>query len=74
MTECAEVVAGTPGSSLLLIADHASNHVPEGIDLGISPSLLDQHMALDIGVDPLARVMAGRLGCPAILARVSRLV
>lgn len=74
MTEFAEVLAGTPGSPLLLIADHASNRVPDGIDLGISPSLLDQHMALDIGVDPLARVMAARLHCPAILARVSRLV
>lgn len=74
MSDCAELIAGTPGCALLLIADHASNRVPEGIDLGISPDLLGQHMALDIGVDPLARVMAARLGCTAILGRVSRLV
>jgi predicted N-formylglutamate amidohydrolase len=74
MNDFAELIAGTPGCALLLIADHASNRIPEGIDLGISPDLLGQHMALDIGVDPLARVMAARLGCPAILGRVSRLV
>lgn len=74
MSDCTELIAGTPGCALLLIADHASNRVPEGIDLGISPDLLGQHMALDIGVDPLARVMAARLGCTAILGRVSRLV
>ena len=74
MNDFAELIAGTPGCALLLVADHASNRVPEGIDLGISPDLLGQHMALDIGVDPLARVMAARLGCTAILGRVSRLV
>lgn len=61
-------------SGLLLIADHASNHVPSDIDLGVPPELLSQHMALDIGADPLARAIAARLGCPAILGGVSRLV
>lgn len=59
---------------LLLIADHASNHVPDGIDLGIDPALFNQHIAIDLGVEPLTRALAERLGAPAILGGVSRLV
>jgi predicted N-formylglutamate amidohydrolase len=67
-------IAGEAASELLLIADHASNRVPAGIDLGIAPALLDRHIAIDIGVAPLGRALAARLGCPAILGAVSRLV
>lgn len=74
MTEVADFLPGAAGSDLLLIADHASNRVPEDIDLGVAEALMHQHMAVDIGVDPLARAVAVRLGCPAILATVSRLV
>lgn len=74
MIEAAEFLAGREGSPLLLVADHASNHVPADIDLGIDPALLHEHIAVDIGIDPLARIVAERLACPAILARVSRLV
>ena len=73
MSEVAEFIPGEAGG-LLLVADHASNHVPGDIDLGIDPALLDEHIAVDIGIDPLARIVAARLGCPAILAHVSRLV
>ncbi len=59
---------------LLLIVDHASNHVPPDIDLGIDPALLDQHVAIDIGTAPLARALCDRLGASAVLAGVSRLV
>lgn len=61
-------------AELLLIADHASNHVPGDIDLGIDPALFDQHIAIDLGVEPLTRALADRLGAPAILGGVSRLV
>lgn len=74
MSEVAEYLEGEPDSGLLLVADHASNHVPEDIDLGIDEALLAEHIAVDIGIDPLARAIAARLGCPAVLARVSRLV
>lgn len=67
-------VPGDPATGLLLIADHASNHVPPDIDLGIAPALLEEHVAIDIGVAPLARMLCARLGCPALLASVSRLV
>jgi predicted N-formylglutamate amidohydrolase len=61
-------------SRLLLIADHASNCVPDDIVLGISPDLLGRHIAWDIGVAPLAMELCARLGCPGILGGVSRLV
>lgn len=67
-------IAGDPASRLLLIADHASNRVPPGIDLGIDAALLAKHIAIDIGVAALSRHVAALLGCPAILANVSRLV
>jgi len=67
-------IEGDPASDLLLIADHASNHVPPDIDLGIPPELLSQHVAIDIGVAPLGRVLCAALGMPGILGGVSRLV
>ena len=74
MTGVADYIDGDPASGLLLVADHASNHVPEDIDLGIDPALLHEHIAVDIGIDALARDVAGRVVCPPILARVSPLV
>ncbi|KRB85388.1 N-formylglutamate amidohydrolase [Sphingomonas sp. Root710] len=61
-------------SDILLIADHASNHVPADIDLDIDPALLNQHMAIDIGVAPLGRLLCDRLGMDGIYGPVSRLV
>jgi predicted N-formylglutamate amidohydrolase len=66
---------GTTGASpLLLIADHASNAVPPGVDLGVDVALLDNHIAVDIGTAALTRALAQTLGAPAIIASVSRLV
>lgn len=59
---------------VLLIADHASNAVPPGVDLGIDPALLDNHIAVDIGTAALTTALAAALDAPAILATVSRLV
>lgn len=59
---------------LVVVADHASNFVPEDIELGIDKKLLDEHVALDIGVEGVAERMARRHGVPAHLACVSRLV
>jgi len=61
-------------SALLLIADHASNHVPDGIDLDIDPALLDLHMAIDMGVEPLGRSLCDKLGMDGIFGPLSRLV
>lgn len=69
----AEILEGG-AQDVLLLCDHASNAVPEGIDLGIAPELLDLHIAIDIGADAVTRALAARLDAPAILATVSRLV
>ncbi len=55
---------------IVLVADHASNLVPPDIDLGIDPALLHEHVAVDIGVEGVAE----RMGFPAHLACLSRLV
>jgi predicted N-formylglutamate amidohydrolase len=65
-----------PGDAggILLICDHASSAVPGDIDLGIDAGLLDKHIAIDIGAAAVTEALAARLGAPAILATVSRLV
>jgi predicted N-formylglutamate amidohydrolase len=66
---------GTPRfGGILIVSDHASNRVPVDIDLGIEPALLDEHVALDIGVAQIAERMAARPGVAAFLGNVSRLV
>ncbi len=59
---------------LLLLCDHASNRVPDDIDLAIDPVLLDLHIAVDLGAAALTRALAAQSGAPAFLGTVSRLV
>lgn len=66
---------GTPRfGGILVVSDHASNHVPDDIDLGIDPALLSQHIAVDIGVGAVGAIMAQRTGVAAFQANASRLV
>ncbi len=68
-------ILGTPRfGGILVVSDHASNRVPADIDLGIDLALLDQHIAVDIGVAGVAAHMAQRPGIAAFLGGVSRLV
>lgn len=62
-----------PGG-IVCVCDHASNYVPEAVELGIPSKLLDTHIAIDIGVAGVAERMARRHSIPAHLALVSRLV
>jgi predicted N-formylglutamate amidohydrolase len=59
---------------VLIVSDHASNHVPADIDLCIDAALLNDHIAIDIGVAEVTKLIAQGLGCTAILGGVSRLV
>jgi predicted N-formylglutamate amidohydrolase len=59
---------------ILIVADHASARVPRDIDLRISADILTRHVAVDIGVAPLAAALCARTDCTAILGGVSRLV
>jgi predicted N-formylglutamate amidohydrolase len=74
MTQSWDLIPGEPHSPFLLIADHASHHVPDDLNLGLTPDLLRTHIALDIGVNPLGRALCAALGCPGVLGAVSRLV
>jgi len=66
---------GTPRfGGIVVVADHAANHVPDDIELGIDPALLDQHIAVDIGVNAVAELLAARPGIAAHCAIYSRLV
>jgi predicted N-formylglutamate amidohydrolase len=65
--------APTPGG-IVCTADHASNHVPADIDLGIPPHLLHEHIALDIGTEAIAEILSTNHAIPAHIAAVSRLV
>ena len=68
-------IIGTPRfGGILVVSDHASNRVPDGIDLGIGAELMDQHIAIDIGVAEVGALMAQRSGIAAFQGNVSRLV
>ena len=74
MTEAWRLI-GTPCfGGILVVSDHASNYVPADIDLGIDPALLNQHIAVDLGVAEVGAMMAKRPGVAAFHAGVSRLV
>ena len=49
------VILGQPASGgILVVCDHASNHVPDEIELGIDRIPLSHHIAYDIGVTGVA--------------------
>ncbi|MFC0588085.1 N-formylglutamate amidohydrolase [Novosphingobium aquiterrae] len=74
MSEAYRIIGTARFGGILVVSDHASNRVPDDIDLGIDPSLLDQHIAVDIGVGAIGERMAARPGIAAFQANASRLV
>lgn len=75
MSEAWRDLGQARAGGVLLIADHAANAVPPDIDLDIDTALLDNHIAVDIGVAEVAErlVVAGAVDA-AVLGGVSRLV
>jgi predicted N-formylglutamate amidohydrolase len=65
---------GGPNSKIVCTADHASNRVPADIPLGIPEHLLHEHIAVDIGTEAIAELLAEQHAIPAHIAAVSRLV
>lgn len=60
---------------ILLVCDHASNHIPPAFDrLGLSPEQLEEHSAWDIGAWDLARALSQLLDSPLVGAAASRLL
>lgn len=74
MSEAFTIVGAPRFGGILVVSDHASNRVPYDIDLGITPELLSQHIAVDIGVAEVGALMAQRPGIAAFQGGVSRLV
>lgn len=70
-----EILDGKYDRAMVLLADHATNIVPQAYDrLGLPESAFSRHIAYDIGVEELTRRLAGSLGVPAVLSRFSRLL
>ncbi|MBK1695813.1 N-formylglutamate amidohydrolase [Rhodovibrio salinarum] len=62
-------------SDLLLVCDHAANFVPRALDgLGVPARALERHIAYDIGIAPVTRMMADALNAPAVFSHFSRLI
>ncbi|MFN0264663.1 N-formylglutamate amidohydrolase [Tepidamorphus sp. 3E244] len=70
-----ETIKGDPGCGLLLLCDHATNALPERYgSLGLPQAQLERHIGYDIGVRDVTRLMAQRLGVPAVMSCFSRLL
>ena len=70
-----ERIDGDLGKGLVIICDHASNHVPAPYgSLGLPEEEFARHIAYDIGAADVARAMAAELGVPAVLSRFSRIL
>lgn len=68
-------IEGRADSSVLVVCDHASAAIPSTLDgLGVGEAARTSHVAWDIGAARVATLLAEALGCPAVLAGVSRLV
>jgi predicted N-formylglutamate amidohydrolase len=66
---------GNGRSPLLLVADHAGNIFPRALGrLGISAAEATRHIALDIGIANLSRMVADALDAALIQQNYSRLV
>ncbi|NKC33172.1 N-formylglutamate amidohydrolase [Falsiroseomonas selenitidurans] len=66
-----------PGGAapLLLVCEHASNHIPARYHaLGLPPAALQRHIAWDIGAAALAGRLAALLDAPLVLSGYSRLL
>lgn len=74
MSEAFHLIGIPRFGGILVVSDHASNHVPAHIDLGIDPALLGTHIAIDIGVREVGALMAERAGIAAFQCGFSRLV
>ncbi len=70
-----EIIAGNYSQGLLLVADHAMRHMPDGYGrLGLPDAEFERHIAYDIGVESVTRHLAAMMNAPAVMARFSRLL
>lgn len=73
--EPVEVVNATGASPVFLLCEHAGRAVPASLaTLGLDASLMDTHIAWDIGAAATARQLSVLMDAPLVLQRYSRLV
>ena len=62
-------------SPFLIVCDHAGRRIPERLGtLGLGESDLRRHIAWDIGIDPIGRLLGDALDAATVRQRYSRLV
>lgn len=70
-----EIVNPEARRPLLLVCDHASNFIPRSLSrLGLDEPHLALHIAYDIGIAEVTRLLSARLGAMAVLSGFSRLI
>ncbi|MER8768963.1 N-formylglutamate amidohydrolase [Mesorhizobium sp. M0092] len=70
-----EAINETGRSDIVLICEHASNHIPaEYAGLGLDSRHLQRHIAWDIGAAEVTRLLSKLLDAPAFLSSYSRLL
>ncbi|WP_419906352.1 N-formylglutamate amidohydrolase [Hoeflea sp.] len=70
-----EVVNSESSRPVVLVCEHAGRSVPAVLgDLGLPQSVMDLHIAYDIGAGSVARKLAAILDAPLVLQPYSRLV
>lgn len=74
MTDGWRLLGSPRTGSILIVGDHASNHLPDGVELGIDADLMNDHIAVDIGVAAVAERMVQAGPFSAFLGAASRLV
>ncbi|WP_137931727.1 N-formylglutamate amidohydrolase [Mesorhizobium comanense] len=73
--EAVEVLNEHGRSDVVLLCEHASNHMPaEYARLGLETSHLQRHIAWDIGAAEVTRLLSARLDAAAFLSGYSRLL
>jgi predicted N-formylglutamate amidohydrolase len=70
-----EILPGNHDSGMVILGDHAVNHLPERYSsLGLPEAAFSRHIAYDIGIEGLVRKLSAKLGVPAVLSGFSRLL
>lgn len=70
-----EIIDGDLSLGLVILADHATNLLPERYGrLGLPESAFERHIAYDIGVEGVVRGLNARLDAPVVMSRFSRLL
>ncbi|RWO39379.1 MAG: N-formylglutamate amidohydrolase [Mesorhizobium sp.] len=73
--EAVEVLNEHGRSDIVLLCEHASNHMPaEYRQLGLDASHLQRHIAWDIGAAEVTRLLSSKLDATAFLSGYSRLL